>query len=218
MFWTVVYLIAAFVSLVFAIRACNYKKFGLVGLCLSFLFLYILIPSVHLFYERFHISRSEIDITAKKPIEPALFTSQHKVPGRVFVTQEYPNAQEHNYQESIDLRSHSAVMKWQNSEQSFWLGIGNLGNTNFSNPTLFLHFSGKVEVKFDATKSRGWTEIDPNISYVYSAKGILQPSVLTRLNPLLVKFPKEGIYEAKCTVTGDNTPPITADFKIDVRK
>jgi len=136
----------------------------------------------------------------------------------ISLTQEYPSSQGYIYRQSIDLRSNNAVMTWQDSEQPFWLGIYNAGGTNFSNPTLFLEFKGKVKVKVDSSTSKGWAEIDPNVSYVHSAKGELQPRVLTILNPLYIKFPDEGIYEVECAVAGDNTTPITLDFKIKVQK
>jgi len=184
------------------------------------MFLVILIPQAHQFYERLRIPTpwGEADFTSKKPIESVQFKSEVKTPGSVFISQEYPRAQGYHYRQSIDLHSDDAVMTWQNSEQAFWLGIGNVGDTNFSNPTLFLDFKREVKVKLDSGTSKGWIEIDPNISYVYSAKGVLQPGVLTRLNPLFVKFPDEGVYRVKCTVTGDDTPPIPLDFNIKVQK
>lgn len=136
----------------------------------------------------------------------------------IAITQEYPSSQGYTYRQSIDLRSNPAVMTWQDSEQPFWLGIQNEDGTNFSNPTLFLEFKGKVEVNVDTRESRGWVEVDPNISYMYSAKGDLQPGVLTRVKPLYIKFPDEGIYEVQGAVAGDNTRPITLNFKIRVQK
>lgn len=175
-------------------------------------------PIIPLLYEEYHLSAGsyKIDAKSKKPIEPVQFD---KASGDVFVSQEYPNSQGYTYRQSIDLRSDPAVMTWQNSKQPFWLGIGNVGKNNFLNPTLFLDFEReKVEIKLESSESRGWREIGPNVSYVHSAKGVLQPGVLTRLNPLYIKFPDEGTYRVKCTVTGDNTKPMPLNFNIKVQK
>lgn len=142
-----------------------------------------------------------------------------EVQAGIYLTQEYPGTQGYNYRQSIDLRNKPAVMRYQEKEQKFYVGIANIRvNKNYKNPTLFLNFGGKVNVRVDPKISAGWVEMDPNFSYNIALNGDLKPLVTYRLNSLLVKFPEEGDYPVHFGIRGDNELPVNGDFLIKVRK
>ncbi len=135
----------------------------------------------------------------------------------VVPTQEYPSSQGYSYQQSINLVMKPAVIPFKEKEQPFWFGLSNIRQTNYRNPTLFLNFHGKVNVRVDPIDSGGWVETDPNFSYFIKLEGDMQPLVTYRLNPLFIKFPKEGDYKVSFGIRGDNEPPIDSEFLIKAR-
>jgi|SRR3989338_3900924 len=159
-----------------------------------------------------------LDDLGKKPIE-FLKEELEKAKIGIYLTQEYPSSQGYSYQQSINLKAMPAVMNWQENEQAFWLGIANMIiNKNYRNPTLFLDFKGKVNVRADSKGSAGWIETDPNFTYFIKLNGDLQPLVTYRLNPLFVKFANEGNYPVHFGIRGDNELPVDGDFIIRVKK
>ncbi|UCB57633.1 MAG: hypothetical protein JSV30_03365 [Candidatus Omnitrophota bacterium] len=156
------------------------------------------------------------DLPKKRFIETAEI-KESKLPA--ILTQEYPSSQDYTYQDSINLITKPAVMTLEKNEQPFWLGIANLKmKENYKNPTLFLNFRGKVNVRADAKKSVGWEETDPNFTYFIKLNGGLQPLVTYRLDPLFVRFPEEGDYSVHFGIRGDNELPVDGDFTVKVRK
>ena len=143
----------------------------------------------------------------------------NQIKSAIYLTQEYPSSQGYTYLQSINLKDNPAVMTWQENEQPFWVGIANmLVNRNYRNPTLFLTFKDKVDVRVDPKDSRGWVEMEPDSQYYIKLNGDLQPLVTYRLNPLFVTFPGEGDYNASFGIRGDSELPIDGEFSIKVRK
>ena len=154
-----------------------------------------------------------------EPSTKVVIQSQSILPN-IIISQEYPCFQGYNYRQSINLIAHPAVMTYQDNLQAFWIGIGNADNKikNFKNPSLFLNFNGEVQIKVDEKSSKGWLETDPNFTYFYKADGSMQPGQGFRLNPIFVKFPKEGSYRVSYSITADNELPISGEFSIKVVK
>ncbi len=142
-----------------------------------------------------------------------------QIKSAIYLTQEYPSSQDYNYLQSINLKDKSAVVTWQENEQPFWVGIANMMlNRNYKNPTLFLTFKDKVEVRVDPKGSVGWVEMEPDSQYFIKLNGDLQPLITYRLNPLFVKFANEGDYSVHFGIRGDNELPVDGDFIIKVKK
>lgn len=142
-----------------------------------------------------------------------------QIKSAIYLIQEYPSSQGYNYLQSINLKDKPAVMTWQENEQSFWVGIANMMlNKNYKNPTVFLTFKGKVDVRVDPKGSVGWVEMEPNSQYFIKLNGDLQPLVTYRLNPLFVKFANEGDYSVHFGIRGDNELPVDGDFIIKVKR
>ena len=136
----------------------------------------------------------------------------------VYLTQEYPSSQGYSYLQNINLKDKPAVMTWQENEQAFWVGIANMMvNRNYKNPTLFLNFKDKIDVRTDPKDSTGWVEMEPDSQYYIKLNGDLQPLVTYRLNPLFVKFPEKGDCNASFGIRGDSELPIDGEFLIKVR-
>jgi hypothetical protein len=155
---------------------------------------------------------------SKQAIGLPLATKEYR--SNIIVSQEYPSSQGLNYQESVNLNKHTAVMTYKNDWQPFWLGINNVNakTKNLENPILFLNFHGKIQVKIDDNSSKGWVEMDPNFTYFLKTQGSIQPGSGFRLNPLLVKFSEEGIYSVSYSITSDNELPTSGEFLIKVVK
>ena len=84
----------------------------------------------------------------------------------VVITQEYPAVEGISYRESINLAVNPALMIWRENEHAFWMGIqSQREDRNYNNPTIFLNFNGKVDVRVDQEKSAGWVEMDPDFTY-----------------------------------------------------
>jgi len=142
-----------------------------------------------------------------------------QIKSAIYLTQEYPSSQGYNYLQSINLKDKPAVVTWQENEQPFWVGIANMMlNRNYRNPTLFLNFKDKVDVRVDPKGSVGWVEMEPDSQYFIKLNGDLQPLVTYRLNPLFVKFANEGDYSVHFGIRGDNELPVDGDFIIKVKK
>jgi len=137
----------------------------------------------------------------------------------VVITQEYPAVEGISYRESINLAVNPALMIWRENEQAFWVGIqSQREEKNYNNPTLFLNFNGKVDVRADPSQSSGWVEMDPDFTYFAKLNGNIQPTTGIRINPLFVKFPEEGIYFVQYTISGDDEIPTQGVFAIEVHK
>lgn len=201
------------VFFLFALIGLKYKRFRFIGGCLALLFASIFVHEADI------LKVGKEGITFFRRAIP----KDHKIeepqkPIDVYLTQEYPTYPEYSYRDSIDLRTNPAIIKWQKGEHRFWIGIGNMGRHNFSNPTIFLDFKGKVNIRVDSSSSRGWIETDPDFTYVNNIKGDLQPDMGFRLNPLYVTFPEEGTYSVSYSITGDNYPSVKGTFNIEVKK
>lgn len=137
----------------------------------------------------------------------------------ISLTQEYPAVDGISYRDSINLAVNPALMIWRESEQAFWVGIqSQREDKNYSNPTLFLNFNGKVDVRADPKESAGWVEMDPDFAYFMKLNGSIQPMTGIRINPLFVKFPGEGMYFIQYTISGDDEIPTQGVFPIEVHR
>ena len=137
----------------------------------------------------------------------------------VVLTQEYLAVEGISYRESTNLAVNPALMIWQENEQAFWVGIqSQREDKNYNNPTLFLNFNSKVDVRVDPNQSAGWVEMDPDFTYFAKLNGSIQPTTGIRINPLFVKFPEEGIYFVQYTISGDDEIPTQGVFAIEVHK
>ena len=203
------------IFLLFSFIVLKYKRFHLLGTCLLLLFCSIYIPMA----ERLVVSKSGVEYVAKKYLSNMRSAAEQPEKRiNVFLTQEYPDFPGYSYQDSIDLSSTPAIMRWQKGEHAFWVGLGNAGKHNFSNPTIFLDFKGEANIRVDSNYSKGWVETDPNFTYVNNVKENLQPGMGFRLNPLYVTFTKKGTYPVSYTITGDDYPPIRGEFNIKVEE
>jgi hypothetical protein len=155
-----------------------------------------------------------LEPSTKVPIQP------YSTLPNIVISQEYPCSQGYNYRQSINLITHPAVITYQDDWQALWLGMGNADGKikNFKNPSLFLNFNGNTQIKVNEKSSKGWVETDPNFMYFYKAEGSMQPGQGFRLNPLFIRFPKEGIYKVSYSITADNELPISGEFSIKVVK
>lgn len=155
--------------------------------------------------------------TVKSQAEKAGFVFENtKSP--VVLTQEYPEVAGRSYRDSLNLSSNNpALMNWRENEQPFWLGIqSQRKDKKYNNPTLFLDFKGKADVRVDQKESAGWVEMDPD--FTYFIKGVnIQPMTGIRLNPLFIKFPEEGIYFVQYTIAGDDEIPTRGVFHVEVQ-
>jgi len=203
----------AVVSLIFAVFAFKNKRYTLTGLCMILTFGATFIYQA----EKFSVGKEGFDFQ-RKSIESTLFEEQPKLSSVLFLSQENPASQGYTYRQSIDLRSKPVVMTFQAGEQPFWLAIGNAGNINASNPTLYLDFDGKVKVRADKNKSRPWLEGDPNHTYSAKYNTQIQPGSGIRLNPLFVRFEKDNTYTVSYTITTDNEKHLSGTFEIKVVK
>ena len=137
----------------------------------------------------------------------------------VSLTQEYPAVEGISYRDSINLAINPALIIWHENEQAFWVGIqSQREDKNYNNPTLFLNFNGKADVRVDLKDSAGWVEMDPDFTYFIKLNGNIQPMTGIRVNPLFIKFPAEGIYFVQYTITGDDEIPTQGIFPIEVHK
>jgi len=206
------YLLAA-ILLIFAAFAFKNKKYWL-----AFFWSILAFGSAFISQsESFKVSKEGFDFQ-RKSIESTLIEEQSKVSSVLFLSQEYPASQGYTYRQSIDLRSKPVVMTFQADEQPLWLAIGNVGNINASNPTLYLDFGGKVKVRADKNKSRPWLEGDPNHTYSAKYNAQIQPGSGIRLNPLFVRFEKDNTYTVSYTITTDNENHLSGTFEIKVVK
>lgn len=201
------------IFLPFSLICLKNKKYAVLSLCLLLLFGAIFIPES----DKLGVGKEGFTFT-RKTISKNLQTLDVKNLNTLYLTQEYPSAQKIEYRESVDLRSRQAVMKLQSEEQPFWLGINNSGISNFVNPILFLDFGGKLKVRVDNGRSRGWIASDPNFTYFNKIQTSIQPETGLRLYPIFVTFPQEGDYTVVYAISGDNQASIKGEFKICVKK
>jgi len=192
------------------------KRIFLISLrwLLPWIFLFYVIPKMAPFFDY----KVDLRETFKKQVESKGVTLIDTKPA-VFLTQEYPDVEGIDYRESINLTVNPALMNWKKETWPFWVGIkSNLEIRNYRNTTLFLNFKGKVDVEIDPEETGGWVEVDPDHAYYIRLKNDIQPLMHVRISPLLVKFPKEGIYFVQYGISGDNEIPTGGVFPIEVHK
>ncbi len=178
-------------------------------ICYAFMFFLIFSIGAPLFGKKVSVKG-----TVEKQAEKAGIALEDIGP-IVYLEQCNPDIKGISYRDSLDLSKGPALIDWKEEELPFWLAVdSSLRNRNFKNPCIFLDFGGKVAVR----RGDGWQELDPNYKYNVQIEKEIQPGKGFRLNPLFIKFPSEGSYVVRYSITGDDESPTQGTFVIEARK
>lgn len=135
----------------------------------------------------------------------------------IYITQEYPT-HTRSYKDHIDLRNESAVLKYSQEFQNFWIGLWNNNkNETYINPIIFIHFIDKVDIDSEETKKKGWQETEPNEDYNYRFIGDLHAGDGFRAESLRIRFDKRNKYRAVCSINVRDKQKIEIPFIINVK-